>query len=169
MIQKSPKSTILCPHWHGKKWRPPSLPTKSSDSQQATFKWKIEAPGSADTTYEYVTIRANKFCQKMIKLYFQYLFTAWMVRACQVQPYTEMEAVRIPRTRLQQILFMKCHHADNAFSVDCFTTLLCGNFHVMQSVGRVFNKLFETLTIHNCVRLIFTWRINVAQYPFLDP
>lgn len=89
-----------------------------------------------------------------------------MVRACQVQPYTKMEAVGIPRTRLQQVLFMKSHLADNAFSVfvDCFTTLLCGNVHILQNVGRFFNKLFETetLAIHNCVRLIFAWRLNVA-------
>lgn len=89
-----------------------------------------------------------------------------MVRACQVQPYTKMEAVRIPRTGLQQILFMKSHLADNAFSVfvDCSTTLLCGNVHILQNVGRFFNKLFETetLAIHNCVRLIFAWRLNVA-------
>lgn len=100
------------------------------------------------------------------KLYFQYIFTAWMVRACQVQPYTKMEAVRIPRTRLQQHLFMKSHLADNAFSVfvDCFTTLLCGKVYILQNVGRFFNKLFEieTFAIHNCVRLIFAWRLNVA-------
>lgn len=87
-----------------------------------------------------------------------------MVRACQVQPYTKMEAVRIPRTRLQQILFMKSHLADNSVFVDCFTTLLCGKVHILQNVGRFFNKLFETetLAIHNCVRLIFAWRLNVA-------
>lgn len=29
---------------------------------------------------------------------------------------------------------------------------------------KIFNKLFETetLAIHNCVRLIFVWRLNVA-------
>lgn len=29
---------------------------------------------------------------------------------------------------------------------------------------KIFNKLFETetLAIHNCVRLIFAWRLNVA-------
>lgn len=89
-----------------------------------------------------------------------------MVGACQVHACAEMAAIRIPRTRLQQILFMKSHLADNAFSVfvDCFTTLLCGNVHILQNVGRFFNKLFETetLAIHNCVRLILAWRLNVA-------